>query len=308
MRWQRAVPVWRPEGSAAWARTHATCPTPHRRRDGDLRLYVQCRDDSGVGRIGWVDVDPRDPRRVLRCAAQPVLDIGVPGAFDDNGVFPTSVVRLSDGRLYLYYVGFELCHHIRYRLLSGLAVSEDDGDSFRRVQATPVLERSDDELHFRCAPFVVRSDAGFRMWYVAGSQWESIAGKAMPCYDIRRIDSADGVHWPAVGEVVLALYRAREHGLGRPFVVADAQGWRMHLSVRQREPAGYRLGLARSRDGQRWQRADHELGLPLQPGAWDGEAMSYSAEVTGDDGARWLFYNGNDFGAAGFGVARELAD
>ncbi len=212
---------------------------------------MQCRDAAGVGRIGWVDVDPRDPRRVLRSAEQPVLDIGVPGAFDDNGVFPTSVVRLPDGRLYLYYVGFELCHHIRYRLLSGLAVSEDDGDSFRRVQATPVLERSHEELHFRCAPFVERAGTGFRMWYVAGSQWETVAGKAMPCYDIRRIESADGVHWPAAGEAVLPLDRAHEHGLGRPFVVADAQGWRMHLSVRQREPAAYRLGLARSRDGVR---------------------------------------------------------
>jgi len=306
MKWAKHGVVWRPDGRLPWARTHATCPTPHWRADGALRLFVQCRDDRGVGRIGWVDVDPGDPRRVLRGATKPVLDVGEPGCFDDNGVFPTSVVRLDDGRLYLYYVGFELCHHIRYRLLSGVAVSDDDGDTFRRLRPTPVLERSAQELHFRCAPFVVRADGAFRMWYVAGSRWETVGGKAMPVYDLRYLESADGLTWPGQGQPVLAMDPAREHGLGRPFVVATAQGFRMHYSIRQREPARYRLGMARSSDGQQWHRADADLALDADPGQWDALAMSYSCEVTLPGAGTWLLYNGNDFGVAGFGAARLL--
>jgi hypothetical protein len=304
--WRKHGVVWRPDGSLPWARTHATCPTPLVRADGSLRIYLQSRDAGNVGRIGWVDVDPEDPRRVLATATEPVLDVGVPGSFDDNGVFPTSALALPDGRVFLYYVGFELCHHIRYRLLTGLAVSTDGGDRFERIGATPILERSDAEQHFRCGPHVLRDGDGFRMWYVAGSGWETIDGKAMPVYDIRHLASADGVRWADAGRVVLPVRAAHEHGFGRPWVVRDGDGWRMHYSVRRRSPARYRLGLARSHDGLDWERCDDALGLDVSPGAWDGDSIEYGAEI--DAGGRtWLLYNGDDFGATGFGVAERVA-
>lgn len=302
MQWRKHGVVWCPDGTRAWARSHASCPTPHWRRDGSLRLYVQCRDARGIGRVGWFDVDPADPRRALRHASAPVLDVGEPGCFDDNGVFPTCVTHLADGRLAMYYVGFELCHHIRYRLLAGVAVSDDDGESFRRLSAMPMLERAEQERHFRCAPWVLFEGDRFRMWYVAGSRWEDVGGKAMPVYDIRHAESADGLRWPDHGQVVLPLDLAREHGFGRPFVVRDGNSLRMHYSIRRRDPARYGLGLARSSDGLRWQRADDQLNLVAQPGEWDGDSMSYSAEVP-IAGRSWLFYNGNDFGGTGVGLA-----
>lgn len=305
MKWRRHGVLWTPDGSRPWARTHASCPTPLVRRDGTLRLYLQCRDEAGVGRIGWIDVDPDDPRRVVRAASDPVLDVGAPGAFDDNGVFQTSVVRLADGRLYLYYVGFELCHHIRYRLLSGLAVSTDDGDSFVRVKTTPILERSEAEPHIRGGPCVVRDGGRFRMWYVAGGAWETIAGKAMPVYDIRHAESDDGIRWPEQGRVVLPVTDAREHGFGRPWLLRDGDGWRMHYSVRLREPLAYRLGYATSADGLHWQRRDDEIGLAATPGAWDGRSICYGTEVR-SGGRDWLFYNGDDFGGTGVGLAERI--
>lgn len=305
MPWRKHGVVWCPDGTRAWARTHATCPTPHWRRDGTLRLYVQCRDARGVGRIGWFDVDPTDPRQVIRHAPAPVLDVGEPGCFDDNGVFPTCVTHLADGRLAMYYVGFELCHHIRYRLLAGVALSDDDGDSFRRVSAMPILERSDDERHIRGGPFVLFEGDRFRMWYVAGSRWEEVNGKSMPVYDIRHAESLDGLHWPAHGQVVLPLDLAREHGFGRPFVVREPEGFRMHYSIRRRAPLRYELGLAHSADGLRWRREDDSLGLRATPGAWDGLSVAYAAEVP-IGGTRWIFYNGNDFGVTGVGVAEQV--
>lgn len=306
MKWVKRGIVWGPDGAQDWARTHATCPTPLVRRNGTLRLYVQCRDANQVGRIGWVDVDPLDPTRVIASASTPVLDVGAPGCFDDNGVFPTSVVRLDDGRVFLYYVGFELCHHIRYRLLTGLAASDDDGETFRRVRDTPILERSGDELHFRCGAFVGLEQGRFRMWYIAGSRWELLEGKPMPVYDLRHLESPDGVHWGPSGRVVLPIDGEREHGFGRPFVTHDGDGYRLHYSIRRRRPARYRLGFARSADGLAWQRADAELGLDVSPGQWDGDSICYGAEVA-SGGRTYLFYNGDDFGARGFGVAELTA-
>ncbi|MFC5476711.1 hypothetical protein [Massilia suwonensis] len=305
MKWLKHGVVWTPSGTRWWARTHATCPTPIRLDERTLRVYVQCRDEHNIGRIGFVDLDPLDPRKVIRESREPVLDIGSPGSFDDNGVFQTSVIRVPDGRLFMYYVGFELGHRIRYRLLTGLAVSTDNGDSFQRIQATPVLERSPEEQFFRCGPWVEWKDDRFRMWYVAGSEWETIDGKQMPIYDIRYAESADGIHWPAKGQLVMPVALENEHGFGRPVVRAGQDGYRMFYSIRKRDPARYRLGYAQSRDGLAWQRLDAELGLGVTEGAWDGDAVSYAIDVEAG-GRTWLLYNGNDFGGTGFGIAERV--
>ena len=303
MNWRKLGVVWKPSGELWWARKYATCPTPYRRKDGTLRLYIQCRDSCNVGRIGYVDVDPEHPLRVLRISEAPVLDVGVPGAFDDNGVFQTSVVEAEDGRLFMYYVGFELCHHIRYRLLTGLAVSRDGGETFEKVQATPILERSSSEMHFRCGPFVLPGkDGGYRMWYVAGSAWEVIEGKSLPVYDLRYAESANGMTWPEQGRVVLSIDSATEHGFGRPYVIQRGNGYQLFYSIRKKLPCGYRMGYAESTDGIRWTRKDEDIGLDVSGEGWDSESIEYAAIVTVGD-RTLCFYNGNDFGATGVGAA-----
>jgi predicted GH43/DUF377 family glycosyl hydrolase len=307
VKWVKHGIVWRPDGSEAWAASHATCPTPLTLADGTLRVFVQCRDAGNVGRVAWVDLDPQDPRRVIRECREPALDVGPAGAFDDNGVFPTCVLPRPDGRLFLYYVGFELCHHIRYRLLTGLAISHDGGNSFERASGVPILERSTPEPLFRCAPWVVDDEPGLRMWYVAGGAWQTIDGKSMPVYDIRHLRSDDGVLWPAQGHVVLPLTRDGEHGFGRPYVTRHGRRWQMHYSVRHRDAPTYRLGLAESQDGLVWHREDETLGLGVTPGSWDSDSIEYGAPVAGG-GRHWLLYNGNDFGRDGFGIAEQVQD
>lgn len=306
MNWRKHGVIWAPDGSQPWALKYATCPTPIRLEDGRLRVFLQSRDSSNVGRVGYIDCDARDPRRVVGVAPRPVLDIGCPGAFDDNGVFQTSVVRAPDGRLFMYYVGFEICHRIRYRLLTGLAISEDGGESFVREKTTPILERSPSEMCIRGGPFVMNEGGRYRMWYVGGGDWEVVEGKAMPVYDVRYLESTDGIAWPGDGRVVIPIEPTTEHGLGRPFVLRDERGYRMHYSVRKRRPAAYRVGYATSPDGITWTRKDQDLGLDVSDTGWDSESVEYTAEIEAD-GKTWLMYNGNDFGSTGLGIA-ELLD
>ncbi len=306
MKWLKHGVVWRPTGEAWWARTHATSPTPIWIDERTLRVYVQCRDEHNVGRIGYVDLDPGDPRKVLRECAEPVLDVGQPGAFDDSGVFQTSVLRVPDGRLFMYYVGFELCQKIRYRLLTGLAVSDDNGETFARVQTTPVLERAPGEEHFRCGPWVMIDDGLFRMWYVAGGSWEQIGDKRMPVYDIRYVESDDGIQWPSSGRVALPVNLLHEHGFGRPVVRRNPDGYRMIYSIRRRNPAAYRMGYAISPDGLDWQRQDDSIGIDVSHEGWDAESIEFGVDIQ-TAGKTWLLYDGNDFGGTGFGIA-ELVE
>ena len=300
MKWRKLGIVWGPDGASSWARTHAMLPTPVLRDDGSIRVYVTCCDESMVGRPSYVDVSAEDPTRVLRVASQPLLDVGLPGTFDENGIAAVSVVRSGSGWR-MYFVGFELGTRIRYRLLTGLAESED-GATFRRVKRTPVLERSDAELYFRCGNHVVVEGRTHRMWYVAGSAWTEVNGKPMPVYTVKYLESGDGLNWPDEGVSCIELSDGDEHGFGRPWVVRSSSGYEMFLSVRRRSMGAYRLGYATSPDGLTWTRRDGELGLDVSNEGFDSQAIMYSAVIQTPAG-RFLFYNGNDFGRDGFAVA-----
>ena len=67
----------------------------------------------------------------------------------------------------------------------------------------------------------------------------------------------------------------------------------------------YRLGYAESDDGLNWDRNDERLNIKLGPDGFDSEMMEYGAVVTHGE-KRFLFYNGNNYGADGIAVAELL--
>jgi hypothetical protein len=308
MRWRKLGLVFQPDPTLSWSRSHAMVPTPIWMPNlGVLRVFYTACDAAGVGRPSYFDVDPADPTRVLYRHPTPVLDIGRPGTFDENGAVVTSVVHATDGRLYMYYVGFELGTRIRYRLLTGLATSDDGGASFMRTGEVPVLERSTEELFFRGGPFVLHDGARFRMWYVAGSDWIDLNGKPMPEYRVKYLESTDGISWGPAGRLVLDITGHDEHGFGRPWILRGPQGYAMFYSVRRKSLAAYRMGYAESNDGLAWDRQDSRLGLDAGPEPYDDMAAMYAAPIE-LDGRLWCFYNGNEFGREGVLLAvREEA-
>jgi hypothetical protein len=269
--------------------------------DGRIRVLCAFLDADRIGRCGWVEVDAEQPDRVLAVSRQPALDVGAPEAFDEHGVTPLSVVRLPDGLLRLYYAGWQRGGGgARYTLFTGAAHSDDDGVSFERVSETPVLDRADGELHVRSSGHVRPSGDGWRMWYAGGSEWVGTGDHAKPRYALRHAASADGLTWPG-GSVCLAP-EPGELGFSRPCIVERDGSMRMWYSLRT-VARTYELGYAESRDGLEWRRLDDRAGLERGPeGAWDGEMVGLSSLVeTADD--TFLFYNGNGYGATGFGVA-----
>src|SRR4051812_36318955 len=170
MRWSKQGLLYRPDGSPPWARRHPYPPTPYLLDGETLRIYLAFTDENGIGRAGYVDVSADEPSRILGVSRQPVLDVGQAGAFDDNGVMPTTVVPVGD-ELYMYYAGFQLGRKLPYFQFQGLAISTDGGESFQRHSRAPVLDRSDGELSNRASACVIVEDGTFRMWYSAGSEW-----------------------------------------------------------------------------------------------------------------------------------------
>ena len=91
------------------------------------------------------------------------------------------------------------------------------------------------------------------MWYVSASSWDPAPGGPRHRYNIRYADSEDGVRWDRRRGAVIDYATAEEHAFSRPFVVHDADGYRMWYAYRGQR---YRIGCARSRDGLTWTRCD----------------------------------------------------
>ena len=310
MRWNKlgVIGARGSAGAQPWAASHATLPTPIRLSEDVVRVFVTANDERGRGRPGYVDLSAQDPRRILGVSQAPLLEFGPRGCFDDNGIAAVSVVSPRPGLLYMYYVGFELCTQVPYRLFTGLAISEDGGNSFEKLGRTPILDRSDAELYFRCGPFVLFDEGLFRMWYLAGSEWTEVAGKLKPVYDLRYQESADGIHWQPAGKLSMAITGEDEHGFGRPWIVKRGAGdFRMFYSIRRRSLGAYRLGYAESSDGLEWLRKDDQIGLDVEPGSFASEAIMYSSLLAVGD-RTYCFYNGDNFGETGFCVAELVPE
>lgn len=303
MKWRKLGIIYKPDGSLSWAKSHAMIPTPVRISDDIIRVFITFCDESGIGRPGFIDFFAHDLTKIINISQTPLLDIGDPGTFDENGVLACSVVRESKDRWKMYYAGFELGTKIRYRLLTGVAQSNDGGNTFKRICNVPALERSDSELFFRGGPYCLLEDGCYRLWYVAGSSWLENHGKSMPIYEVRYLESSDGIFWPGSGQLQIAINKSDEHGFGRPCVIPKSEGgYRMFYSIRRKSMGEYRLGYAESLDGVQWTRMDEKLNLDVGPGGFDENAIMYAAPIE-VNGRLYVFYNGNNFGKDGVALA-----
>ncbi len=295
MRWNKKGLIYCANSATGWARSHAALPTPYLLNPDVIRIYCAFRADQNISRIGYVDVRAENPKEVIAVSPTPVLDIGEPGMFDDNGVVPHSLWQ-NGKELYLYYAGFQLGTRIPYTMLSGLAISTDGGHSFTRHQRTPITDRHDREPFFRTAAHVLREGDTWHMWYVAGGSWHPGPGKQLPNYSMKYLTSADGLNWPGAGAPCFEP-EGDEFGFGRPYVIREDGIYKMYYSIRTHSKK-YRLGYAESPDGKSWQRKDAVMQLQPSPSGPDSDMMCYSAVFTAQ-GKTYLFYNGNDHGGTG---------
>jgi hypothetical protein len=299
MRWTKKGLIFGPDRKSEWADNSALTPTPLLIDENRIRVFAGFRDSGGISRIGYVDLDGENPSRVIGFSQDPVLDIGIPGTFDDNGVILGDILRVGS-RLFMYYVGFQKPEKVKFLAFSGLAISEDGGDSFCRFQKSPVIDRSDKGLFIGAIHSILKEDdMKFRAWIALGNGWETIKGKLFPRYDIHHVESDDGIHFHQPTFCIGC--RNDEYRIGRPRVWKENGTYCMHYTKGTR--AGeYLAGYAESSNGLNWDRKDELLGIGLSSAGWDSRHLCYPALLK-CKGRTYMFYNGNDMGKDGFGYA-----
>ena len=56
--------IYGPDGSSSWAKHSAITPTPILIHEDTIRVYTGFRDNKGISRIGYVDVDSENPSKI----------------------------------------------------------------------------------------------------------------------------------------------------------------------------------------------------------------------------------------------------
>lgn len=294
-----------------WFTKNTMVPVPWLMDDNRLRLFITMCDDTNVGRIGYIDVNPHNPSEILGHSKTPVLDIGQPGAFDDNGIITSSILE-DDGKLYLYFSGYQLTVGVPYLIFSGVAVSTDNGETFtKHFGSAPMLDRIDAEVSTRCAPFVMKEPSGeYRMWYTAdkGSGWiTGYNNKLLPLYDLKTMTSSSPTDWPRKnGDTAITFKNEDEHGIAKCTFWKEDGLYKAIYSIRSLSQ-GYRLGYAESTDGVTFTRKDDQVNIDVSETGWDSEMIAFPERYS-CMGKTYLFYCGNKYGQDGIGYAELMEE
>ncbi len=211
----------------------------------------------------------------------PVLRHGAPGEWDSRDALNPSIVR-HGGTYYNFYSGFD-----GRTWRTGLATSAD-GLAWTKQGAVLAPDAPSGEGDYIAANGSALFHNGeFRYWYQSGL-------KETPRLGLAR--SADGRHWRKARFPVMDFGPRGswdERGLADPYVM-ELRGYFYLFYLGQDRARRQRLGVARSRDGEHWEKLrSNPILEPGQYGSFDEMGLGEPA-VWVAKGYYWMLYTGRD--------------
>lgn len=299
-RWKKLGQLYVPRESGQHPKllTHAANPLPMHITGDVYRIFFSARDEQHRSSVGAVDVDIVQ-RKVITAHENPFFEHGPVGSFYADGISVGNCYEVR-GIRYMLFMGWQnpLFGHWRGdigRLVvtPELELQLDSKDSFIGIDSTDPLSLS--------YPWVkIRPSGGFDMWYGSTLTWDSGNGEML--HVIHHASSDDGNNWTRTG-LAVPYELGTAQAFSRPTVMLDnCGGLEMWFSFRSGSGQKYRIGYAKSEDGEKWILDLKNAGIDVSPSGWDCEMIEYPF-VFDHDGGRYMLYNGNGYGKSGFGLA-----
>jgi hypothetical protein len=305
--WRRMGLILAPPQAHPWWLSHAQMPSILPLSDNLWRIYFSARASENRSRVLAVDVDPGASMAIQARHDSPLFDRGERGAFDHAGVLPSCAVATPE-TVRLYYVGLVERRDVRAQAEIGLATAAD-GLTFTRAFPGPVHGIGPHDPYFTSAPMAHRRGAQWRLYYVGGTAWSHETGAEEPAYQVRLARSEDGQIFSPLSEQVIPWAVCASPGQGRPWVAALKGQERLWISLRGerfREPGAQAYRLASCPLN-----AEGLACGPIEPvvfenppkvDEFDSWMQAYACVVPYKDDLI-MVYNGDGFGASGFGWA-----
>jgi hypothetical protein len=266
------------------------------------KIYYSTRDHDGKSIPKWVKIEKKT-FNVIEYSELRILALGKPGMFDHYGVMPTDIVTLEDGTKYLYYIGWSLRKDVPFHNTLGLAISKDDGITWKKISDGPIFNSSYLEPGFIGTAKVFKEDDGWQMYYLSCREWIESDNHLEPTYDIKLATSDNGIDWIPKNQTIISL-EENEGGIAS-FQKINNKAWfsvRGKVYYRNNSKESYKIKTAILVGGN-WIR-DKNIDLDISPEGWDSEMVAYPYIIK-ENNNLIMFYNGNDFGKTGIGYATQ---
>jgi predicted GH43/DUF377 family glycosyl hydrolase len=267
------------------------------------------KDKNGnfISYVSFLDLDLNDPSKVLYVHDVPIVNLGKEGAFDEHGTMVAKPVKFGN-KIYLYYMGWRRLigeSNIPYEVNLGLAISDNNGLTFRKVSENPIFSLDKIDPISIGNISIIHEDGIFKIWYTSYTRWCVEGLKPTPEYNIKYAESTDGFNWSRNG--LICIDEDEKGGVATPSVV-NLNG-KYHMWFGFRKPyddngnsGPYSIGYAISEDGKKWNRNDNYFTIDKSSYGWDSQMICYP-HIIKRKNKLIMFYCGNDFGREGFGYA-----
>ena len=278
-----------------------------------VRIYFSTRKkekDTGkyLSHISFVDFN-KNFDTIINSSTKEIIKLGDLGTFDEHGIFPINLLKDKD-KIFAYTCGWSRRVSVSVEISIGLAISEDNGETFKKHGSGPVLSSSIKEPFLVGDAFVKKYDNLYHMWYIFGERWVPKTAKEPEArvYKIAHAISKDGYNWQKEeGKQIISDILNKNECQALPTVIKIENRYHMYFCFREatdfrnNPKRGYRLGYAYSDDLINWVRDDENSGISSTAQSWDSDMMCYP-HIFESDSKVYLLYNGNEFGKYGFGI------
>lgn len=270
-----------------------------------LRIYYSQRIDNKSYPM-FFETDKNDPAKIINESKNPLLPLGNLGTFDQAGVMPTEIVT-HNNKKYLYYIGWSNRKDVPYFNTIGLAISEDDGNNFKKFSTGPVFGCSYKEPGYTGTIKILIENNIWKAWYLSCRKWEEINGIIEPFYDIKYAESTNGVDWEPHN--ITCIHMDEDFaGISQASVIKKNNKYYMWFSARSsidyriNTKKSYKIYNAISEDGIVW-KYDKNACVTASDSGWDSVMVEYPYVIERKNDY-CMFYNGNGFGKEGIGIAK----
>ncbi len=313
-KWKKLGKVFDPIGydRKPWMCQYAQSPSAVIFRDF-IRVYFCTRsqpDKSSqyISRISYIDLDKNNLSKIINVAKSPILELGILGTFDEFGTYPVSCLKNNED-IICFYGGWTRCKSVPFDVSLGMAISKDNGNSFKKIGNGPILSTSKDEPFIISSPRIRKFNNTWYLFYISGTEWVLDNGKPEPVYKIRMAISNDLLEWEKVNKNIITDKLNKDEAQASPDVIHFNNMYHMFFSYRQAKDYrlnknnSYRIGYAYSSDLLNWTRDDSLAGIGVSKTGWDSEMVSYPNlfELNKDI---YMLYQGNETAKYGFGLAK----
>ncbi len=298
MRWKKLGLIYSIDALHPKLMSHVANPLAVPLQGNVFRVFYSGRDQNNRSSVGAVDIDIVS-RQVVQIHKEPVFEYGASGSFYEHGVSIGNCYEVDDKR-YILFMGWQVPPGKHWRGDIGRLILNDDM-SLALDSEQPFMGSDDSDPISLSYPWVTVDDqSNYRMWYGSTLTWD--AGNGEMLHVLHHAKSENGVDWKKDQHSIpyeLGIAQA----FSRPTVMHEPGGpYHMWFSYRSGNGETYRIGYAFSADGDHWVLKLEDAGIDISESGWDSEMIEYPF-VFNHMGEYYMLYNGNGFGASGFGLA-----